>query len=453
MSLVSMLSIARSAMLVHQRAMAVTANNVANAQTPGYSRQRLNLASASPFLSPQGPLGRGVSDGGVTRARSEFFDSAYRRDNGLLFSSSTLGDFLGQVEAAVHEPSDFGIAAGMDGFFGAFADLANAPTSGVNRTLVVQGAVTLVNRLHQLDGALTQAGQDALTQMRTDLEQANSILKRIADLNNQVVAARGAAGSAPDLEDMRDAAVDELSRLAAVRVLTRPDGSIGVLAGNALVVDGANVQPLALAAAPGGGFVFTAGGNPMDPQAGSLKTLSDLTTTILPGIRGQLDALVSGLVSEVNAVHRAGYTATGATNTDFFDPAGVTAGSIQVSAAILASPDEIAAGGTAAPGDGSIALAIGGMASAPLAALGGRSARDVYTELAGAVGAAVRDAQQNASTQLALTERADTMRSSVSGVSIDEEMVGLIGQQQAYAAAAHLVKTANDMMEEILRMV
>ena len=106
MSLLTLLSIARSALLTQQRAMSVSAQNIANASTPGYSRQRLNLVAATPLLTPLGALGRGVADAGISRVRDRVLDAAYRRESGLLADATARQTVLEQVEGAFGEPSD-----------------------------------------------------------------------------------------------------------------------------------------------------------------------------------------------------------------------------------------------------------------------------------------------------------------------------------------------------------
>lgn len=454
MSLSSLLSIARSALLAQQAAMSVTAHNVANANTPGYSRQVLDLVAATPETTTLGTVGRGVTEAGIRRVRDTFYDARYRSESGLLGDSSAMKDFLGQVESAVQEPSDTGLAASLDGLFSSFSDLANNPTSSTNRALVQQAAQRFVQQLHQLDATVRQVGDDALTQMRDQVSQVNDLTRRIGELNQQILSTGGPAGNAPDLEDQRDVLVDQLSGLVGVNVMQRDDGTIAVAAGDTVLVDGANVQTLAVQALAGGGFgLTTAGGGTVDPKSGSLRALGVLTTTTLPGIEKQLDSLASALVTTVNAIHSTGYTLTGATGTNFFDPAGLTAQSIALAPAVAASGDAIAAGGTAGAGDGTIAQQLADLTTTGVAALGGKSLRDYYIDVAGSVGASVSSATQDADAYQTMVDQADTMRASVSGVSVDEEMVALINQQQAYSAASRIVKVADDMMQSILDMM
>jgi flagellar hook-associated protein 1 FlgK len=452
-SLVSLLSIARSALLIHQRAMAVTGNNVANAQTPGYSRQRLEMVEATPLWTPHGTMGRGVDAVTVSRARDIFYDRAFRRESGLLGGASTQGDLLSQLESALGEPGDNGLGAVIDGMFSAFSGLANDPASGTSRMLVRQAATRLVDQFHQTDARIGQLIQDGADRLAGQVEQVNQITHQITALNNQILAA-GPNGS-PTLEDQRDLLLDQMSSLMSIQVVERPDHTVAVQAGGAFIVDGAQSRDLAMrTSATGGpaiGFVTDPG--TIDPGGGSMKALIDLTNTTLPGYRAQLDQLAQNLVTQTNVIHRSGFTLSGATAIDFFDPAGTTAATIQLSASILASPDAIAAGDMPSGGDGGMALRLGDLVRVPLAGLGGRSIRDFYVNVAGSIGIAVSDALQQTSIQQALVDNADSQRQQVSGVSVDEEMVQLIAQQQAYGAAARLVTVANDMIQDLLQMI
>ena len=451
MSLTSLLSIARSALLTQQKAMAVTSNNIANAQTPGYSRQRLDLVPADPQIGANGTLGRGVTDLGVSRARDLFSDATYRRQSGLLGASTTLHDMLSQIEGAVNEPSDTGVSAALDGMLNSFADLANNPASSAGRQLVQQAAGRFAQQLHQLDGQVKAVGQDATDRLTADVAQINSLAAKVADLNNQI---QSVGTGAPELADQRDQLVDQISSLVDVRTLQRADGTVAVLAGDTMLVDGANSQTLEVRGAPGAVKVGVAGGGP-DLLVGGGETggLLQLLNVELPQIQNGLDTFAQSVVTEVNAIHQTGYTAGGATATDFFDPSGVTAGTIKLTAAVQASGDNIAAGGSAAAGDGAVALQISGLRSNGVASLGGTTLGSYYTDLAGSIGVRVQSTSQDVSVQQTLVDQADAQRSSVSGVSVEEEMTNLIAQQEAFSAAAKLVKTADDMMQAVLNMV
>ncbi len=455
MSLISLLSIARTALLTQQRAMTVTAHNIANAETPGYSRQRLRLEAATPSYLPYGTIGRGVFDVGIERARDPFFDHVFRNHNGLLGRSSTMQDMLGQIEASINEPSDDGVASALDSLFSAFNDLANDPTSGPNRSLVVSAATRFTDLVHRLDSDVRQANSDALTRMRQQTQEVNGLLQRVADLNTQILSAGGPDHTAPDLQDQRDQLIDQLSQRLDVRVLPQSDGTLSVLSGDAVLVQNGEAATLSVNVGTNGIATLNANGGSasFSPSSGSLSALLDLVNVHLPEVQQSLDTFAGQVVSQVNSIHRSGYTANGETNVDFFDPAGVTARSISLSTSVRATPSNIAAGGTAASGDGAIALQISGLANERLATLGDATLGEFYIDFTTALGLDVQSAVQDASSAETLVASADEQRLSVSGVSIDEEMTTLITQQQAYSAAARLIEVANQMMQDLMQAV
>lgn len=454
MSLINLLSIARSALLAQQRAMDVTGHNVANASTPGYSRQQLELEAATPLITADGAIGRGVSEAGVLRVRDTFLDAAYRRSAGKFGQSGTSFDVLSQVESVLHEPSDTGLVSALDGMFHAFSDLANDPTGTSSRTLLREAAQGLVNQLHDMHDQLGQLAQETYGRMNDQITQVNQLSSQIAALNGQIVTAGGASGQAPDLEDHRDQLIDQLSGLVGVQVVQRPDGTVGVIAGTTTLVDGTNSTALAVQPVGGGfGVGLASGGGLIDPRSGSLKSLADLSTQSFPALSAGLDQFTAALVNEVNSVHVNGFTLSGSTGINFFDPAGVTAGNIALSADVLASTDNIAAAGNNTPGDNAQALKMAQCDTVGIAALGGQTMRGFYTGIATSLGVQVQSASQDQATNQTMMDQADAQRQSVSGVSIDDEMVGLIGQQQAYSAAARLVTTADQMMQELITMM
>jgi flagellar hook-associated protein 1 FlgK len=277
----------------------------------------------------------------------------------------------------------------------------------------------------------------------------------VAQLNLEIVAASAGGASAPDLEDARDLLLDELSGLVGTRVLPRGDGSVAVIVGDALLVEGAFPQRLEVRTVPGGGFAAAIVGSVRNllPGGGVLGALSDLSTGGIPGVRSELDRLAAGLVATINAIHAAGTTLGGATGIDLFDPAGVTAGSLNLSAAVRANPQDIVAGATRAPGDNAVALQLAGLRNTAVASLNGGTIGEFFTGLVFNVAAIVRDADQGARIGEQIVAGLTARRASISGVSSDEEMVNLIVQQQAFSAAARLVTVADELMQDVLRMV
>lgn len=455
MSLSTILSIARSALLAHQRSMGVTANNIANSQTEGYTRQRLGLTAVGFGMSGTLLMGGGVNSDQLQRIRDPFLDASYRRENGYLGSSSTMRYILGQVEAVVQEPSDVGVAAAIDGLFQAFGDLANDPSSSVVRDQVRRAAQSFIQRLRQLNQSLQDQMESGLERLRHEVDEVNEIAGEIAYLNDKILSAEGSTGASPDLLDQRDLLLDRLSGLISVRVSYNENGSVTVMAGDSSLVTGGSHQTLAVKPLQRGGFGlgFASGDGAIDPQTGSIKALTDLISDTLPDYIRHLDRLAEAVVTEVNALHRTGYTLDGETNVDFFDPNGVTAGTIEISEALRSSLDNIAAGLTPEVGDNELALGLAALGRVEIDSLDGDTFHSFYTVFATGVGRSVRGAMEDETAAQALVYNAEAWRSSVAGVSIDEEMVNLISQQEAYTAAARLVSVADQMIQELLRII
>lgn len=455
MSLGSLLSVAKSALMTHQSALNVTGHNIANAATPGYTRQRIALAAETPLRTPEGTIGRGVTDQGIFATRNRFLDASYRREAAVFSHADTLKDLMGRVEQVFGEPSDNGLAASLDAFFGSFSDLANDPASLSARAAVQQAGQQLVRQIGTIDTRIDEVNQTVIDTFRDSVTQVNSIAQQIGTLNQQIVVAGGPQHTAPDLEDARGKLLDQLATFGSVRVIEHGNGSMGVVFGDTLLVDGTNIQELDVRTPVGGGVFAGVVGEPrnLTPIAGSLAALSELAGQALPSVRSELDRLTSALVTSVNAIHAAGTTNAGATNTNFFDPAGTTANSFRLSAQIIANSANIVSGTTSAAGDNAVALQLAGLRTTAIASLNSSTAGEFYTGLVSSVGSIVRDATQESDAAEALSAGTAARRSSATGVSTDEEMVDLMVHQQAFAAASRLVKVADDLMQTLLTMV
>ncbi len=487
MSLSSLFNVARGALLAHERAVTVAGHNIANAETPGYSRQRANLAAAQPETASFGQVGRGVALVSIERMRSGFFDQNWRRETGVGARLQTLRDTLQQVSGIIGEPSDTGVSAGMDSLIDGFQTLASNPVDPAARAIVIANATSLADKFHSIDSRLDSVAANIGAAVTQIASEANALIHEVASLNGQILQANG---QAPDLLDRRDIAIDKLSGYLGVRVLERGQGTVDVvLGGLQLVTSGGGTQDLSVSGS--GPYQLQLGNPPVPVSAatGQLKGLFDAAaalgtrgtpTTRATGLRGQLDDLALGIVSAVNQIH-SDYdpttkplqpTLTPAPSPlrsilPFFDPAGVTAGSISLNRAIVADPTQLAAGWSTAAGDNSIALRLGELrslkvsipgataatANSPAVAAGPQTVLGEYfTGVVAGLAVTTQDAENGAAAQAALVDHLDAQRQEVAGVSIDEEMVHLIEHQQAYAAAARLIQTADEMLRELINL-
>jgi flagellar hook-associated protein 1 FlgK len=421
------LQTALSGLLAEQQALDVAGHNIANANTEGYSRQKVvmetNQAIAVPALSAitgQGAqLGTGVTVETYTRIRNSYLDAQYRAQNTALSGSATQAEELEQAQSAFNEPSSTGIASQLSNFWSAWNSLAQAPTSEAAKEGVVAAGQRLAQAFNQLSAQLATVSVQASQQYEARTSPSGEVAdyaNQIAQLNTQIKQAEQAGQPPNDMLDRRDLLLDKLSALAQVTVTTQPDGTDTVTLGDAAkpLVEGATVHwPQALSSAAGG-------------QLGALLSLTGAAGP-LGGFQTELDGLASAVAAEVNELH---------TSTPFFS--GATAATL----AVAVTPGEVQTSSTEAAGGNDIALA--------MAALRGGPADQAYSALVEHVGSQVRGAKnEQANLQTTLTAIGN-QRQSVSGVSLDEEMTNLISFQRGYQASARTLTAMDEMLETLI---
>lgn len=475
--------IARSALMAHQNSLQVVSHNVANAETPGYSRQRPGLSASTPVRMPGGILGTGVTFEGVERQRDLFLDRSFRSASSVLGEAQTRQSQLGRIEDIFGEPAEAGMANTLDQFWSSFSELAASPGSLSAKAVVQQRGGQLSQLFNDYDRQLTQSREQATSSLQALVSDINSSAERVAELNQQIVSAEAGGPVASDLRDERDRIVDNLARMAGVRAEPQRDGSITLVLANSTLADGSSARPLRLAPDPPEPPPAVTPsdipyklllGNSVDrlaPLAGELKGLADTVNTDVPNLRARLDALASGIVNTVNTIHSGGFvfsgnTIPGTAAGNFFDPGTITdpvrAGTITLFADVAADPANIASSGDSnAPLDNSVALSLSALrndsSAISFTGPGGSTEtggfNDFFRTTVTRLGLDVRGANDDVSVRSLLVDQADMRRQAVSGVSTDEELIQLLRVQQSYVAATKLIKTADEMLQTLLSLV
>lgn len=476
-------SIARSALLTHQTALQTISQNVANAETPGYSRQEAVLSANTPVRLPFGTVGTGVSVTTIIRKRDVLLDESFRSANTLSGDASMRRDLLSQLESVFGEPSEAGMANALDQFWNSWSDLSANPGSLAARAVVQQRGRQLGQLFNEYDTQLTTIRSSTLERLDNTVDRINALASQVAELNVRIVGAESSGNTANDLRDMRDVKLDELSKVAGTRVVPQPNGSVSVLIGNSMLVEGETATPLSvqmevpnpLPATPLTDVpVRIRLGDSVDrlaPLAGELSAMVDVINKEIPGARGRLDAMAAQVVDEVNTIHRSGFTFSGTTIPgaaagNFFDPgtvtAPVTAASMKLLTAIVNDPARIAASGSASgPTDNSIAQRISSLRSlegtvswtGPNGATETGSFLGFFRGLVTRLGIQTSSATDNAAVAEGLLTQADLRRQSVSGVNTDEELVNMLRVQQSYQAATKMIKAAEEMLDTLISLV
>ncbi|HET8655388.1 MAG TPA: flagellar hook-associated protein FlgK [Longimicrobiaceae bacterium] len=462
-SLGSILNSARSAIQAQQVAVSVSAQNIANAQTEGYSRQRAEMTAAYPQLTPVGSLGTGVQVVGVQRTRDALLDDTYRANAGKSAAYDVRAQVLDQAQTVFSEPSENGISANLDAFWDSWSDLANNPTSSSARSSVREAGSQLATAFNQAAGQLTDIRTGVKSQLTQAVDDVNQAARQIADLNVQIVSAESAGQQAPDLRDARDRLIDQLSKLGSVRTVQANFGSLSVILDGGTLVDGSTVREMSVGGSANNLVVSIGSSQVASPKDGSaIGTMVQLYNTDLPAITRQLDTLANGVATKVNTLHATGKiyaddgTSTGAG--DFFamnpdtTPPSTSASTIALAQGIQDSSGNVAAGSTGTT-DNSVALALAALRADNKAIGTDPAARSFGDYFAGFISGVARDvssAQNSSQAYQTLTTQAENRRQSVSGVSTDEELILLMQHQQAYTAASKLVKVVDEMMQTLL---
>ncbi|MDB4917749.1 MAG: hypothetical protein JWM95_5393 [Gemmatimonadetes bacterium] len=470
-SLGSILSVARTAMQAQQAAMQTTSQNIANASVAGYSAQRVNLAANTPERLTYGDLGTGVGIQSVTRNRNSLLDVQYRSASTSASGYQQTSDILAQVESVFGEPTTDGLSATMDAMFNAWDDLANDPSGAVARTAVRAKGSELAAMFNGLAARLDEVDGNDRTELATNVAQVNALLDKIGTLNPVIAGNEAGNSSANDLRDERDRTLDQLSTLMNARVIEHSDGSVAVYSGGRLLVDGDNVHHLAASGASTVAITIQGDTESLANLGGKLAAGVDAINTQLPAVQRGLDALAGSIVREVNAIHSSGQAFSGnppvaRAGGNFFTQTGgagtgdlaQTARGMSLDVSLSDLTNIVATGATATgPGDNSVATRIAALrdstvtlydaGGAPVASTTlGSYFRQVMSDL----GLASSQATDLATAQKTLVTQADSRRESVSGVATDEELVQLIKQQQAYAAAARVISAVDEMSRTLL---
>ncbi|HEY4332200.1 MAG TPA: flagellar hook-associated protein FlgK [Ilumatobacteraceae bacterium] len=427
----SALSIAVSALRAQQYAIETTSQNVANAATPGYRRQTVNLVTAYPRQSAIGPMGAGVQASGVLRATDALADMRVRTSSAQASYFGTKSSAMSQVEDTFGEP-DQGITTQLSSVWSAFSALAVSPSDDAARYGVLSSLQGLADRVNSVRSGLDQLSANAQTQLSSEVSSANDIAARLAKINTL---SRVPGGLPPDLADERDRDIDSLASSLGAVATTDADGDTRVTVSGMAIVDGDHSTALTVSTSPPGTVTHPSGPITLSGTVGGLQ--SSIQTDI-PDARYQLDTFVSGLTTAMNSAHASGFTPSGAAGGPLLAE---VSGKLTV---MVTQPGDLAATDTAGQTqNGTVADTI-----SQLSTTQGDAFRAVVASITGKVAGAARSAD----TAQSVADSASSARDSSLGVNVDEEMTNLITQQRAYDSAAKIVSVVDQMLQTLIQM-
>lgn len=243
MSLTAAMNIGRTALATSQTAIQVIGNNVANAATPGYSRQLVSLSPLAGQRMGNSTLGMGVSIGGVRRQVDDALQGRLWTSLGQEGAASERLSTLGTLETSLNELTGFDLSTQISQFFSTWSERANLTKSSA---VVVQQGAALASFMRNMRSDLVRQRDQLDTQLSDYAKQADTLVRDIAQLNTQIPPAESGGGVANDLRDRRDALVGELSTLMDVTAIDQGDGTVNILVGSTPVVLGGHARGISL---------------------------------------------------------------------------------------------------------------------------------------------------------------------------------------------------------------
>ncbi len=455
------LDVARRAIWASRLGMDVTSHNIANVNTPGYSRQRVENKTVDPLQLPEGQLGLGVTTDSIERIRNGLLDNRLRQSAHSLGNATIKEQLYSQVESIFQAPSENGIGNLMTEFFTEFSHLASEPENMAIRNSLRQKAITLVDSFHQRTSQLDALRHSARNDTETTVKQINELTQQIAKLNRKITTAETGVGTANDLRDRRDLMLDRLAEYVKIGFSENETGQVSVYAEGMTLVSGTENNQLSYKTASENGKlqiqILSENGNTHQLRYGKLGALMEMHNQELPALQTKLDTLAQNLAAETNKIHSAGQglpvgdPPTSSTGIQFFT--GDTAGTLDISTEIRDDVTNIAASTDGTPGNGENASAISNLRTYELLNGQTQTLNDFYVTMISDLGIDIQRTQNTRSNQELLTNQIQNQREQISGVSLDEEMTNLIKYQRTFEAAAKVVGAVDEIMKTVINMV
>ncbi|MBC7286549.1 MAG: flagellar hook-associated protein FlgK [Armatimonadetes bacterium] len=449
------LRIVKTSMAAQRAALEVVSQNIANASTPCYTRQRPEMVplAASRIFSPT-RSGQGVLLSYVQRlwdarlaANIDYQYGLQQNAEALTYRLEEIEGFIGSLDQGLHT-----LTAEM---FNAWSDLGVDGANMGARRAVIGAAQAFSDSLREIVSRLRQMQAEQEARLSEAVQQANALLQRIADLNTQVQGNQGTLGG-NTAAVQRDQTLQELAKLVGATFLHNDDGTVSVLIGGLQVVHGHSIVPLKLVPDPNDPTVHhvdICGYQDPDALSGSLRAALQLRDYYIPQYLSRLDAFARAVADAVNAQHQAGYDLDGNPGISFFtyDPSS-PAGTIRVADDIVDDARLVAASAISSPSsDGQNAFRIASIRYDRL--FSSLTAEQYVADLVAQIGGDAAAARQAAITRQNLVDSLEARYQERFGVSVDEEAVELMKYQKAFIASARIASVINEMMDDLLSLV
>lgn len=460
MSGISALNVSKDSLLSHQTAINITGANIANVNTTGYSRQRPVFSTSGTIDVEAGLIQLSVEVDQIERVYDQFLENQINAQMHDFGYTESRQEQLERIEIIFNETSGEGIDDLLNKFWGAWEELSANPDGQAERIALGSVSQSMTYMFRSYANDLITLQSDVNEKISELVTRVNSNLSSIAGLNQKISESETGQGDTNVLRDKRSELIKEVAEIINVNYFEDATGAVNMfIADGTSLVEGQNVWQLDVQENAGNSFYYdivladnTAVSINSRITSGSLAGLLDIRDTTAAGYLSDLNTLAASLVQQTNQQHQLGYDMGHNLGGNFFDETKTEARDIAVDASIIADVNRIAASETV-DGDGNNALYIGRLRDSLLMNGNTSTFNGYYASLIGQIGQDVASSERALEHHTDLMDQLTLKKESISGVSVDEEMVNLIKYQTGYHAAAKLCATVEELVDILLNLV
>jgi flagellar hook-associated protein 1 FlgK len=453
-SISSTLTSAVQSLIAETGALQITNNNLANANTPGYTREVpvFQEAAPTPVDGTNFSVGNGVVLQSFQSIRDELVNSQIQQETTSQSAANAQLSSLQQIQPTFTTSTE-DIGTEMSALFTSISSLSTDPTSSAERQGVLTAGSNLADAFNTAANVLTTQ-QAALNQPVTnDVRQINQLSQQIAALNPQVTTLEQTGQDGGTLEDQRDELIQQLSALTNVSITQTAEGpTVTTGNGTPLVMGSQSFTLSTTTASDGMTDVLNADGTDITSTltGGDLGGNIQTRDQTIPALSNQLDTLANQFATAFNAAQAQGYDQNGVAGTNFFNIPSTVSGSAAAISMAITDPTKVAASSDGTAGSNGNLANLSAVQTTTLPS--GATPAGAYADLVYQVGSLTSNANAESSATAANLLQLNNQLNSVSGVSIDEEATNLITYQNAYQAAARVVTTIQALFAVTMSM-
>ena len=444
-SLNSALSIASEALSASTTALQTVTNNMANVNTPGYTKEVVDFQSVP---GNNGGPGNGVTITGIQSVRDELLQGQIVQQTQEQSSANAQLNSMQQIQTAFTTSSQ-DIGTEMSALFSSISSLSTDPTSSTDGQAVLTAGQNLADAFNSASQTLTQQQSGLNAQVTQDVSQINQLTQQIAALNPKIAALKSQGQDGGTLEDQQNQLVLQLSQLTGVTVTSTNNGiTLSTGNGTPLVMGS---QSFALQTTTGGDgmvHVLDANGNDITStlSGGDLGGSIQARDQAIPGLLNQLNGLAYDVANAFNSAQAKGYDQNGNPGGDFFSVPSTASGAAASISMAISDPSLIASSSDGTSGSNGNLANLSAIQTTALPS-SGQTPTNAYASLVYQVGTLTSNANAESNATASSLLQLTNQLNSVSGVSIDQESTNLISYQQSYEAAARVVSTVQALYQ------